>query len=155
MADIVTLRHVRYHAEQVLGRGAQGAVVRVVDREAPSRALVAKIWQKGAFRPELLTGEFALLSRLRIPGLVPAHDLCRDERTGAPFLVEDFVDGPDALEWVGATREGHARCVRLVTLLADVASTLGGLHAAGFVHGDLKPQHVRIPPSGRAVLLDL
>src|SRR4051812_34656562 len=88
--------HPRYAAGEELGRGAQGVVVRAVDREAPARPLVAKIWRGGAFREQALLGEFALLARTNIPGLVRAHDLARCARTGAPFLIEDFIDGPDA-----------------------------------------------------------
>ncbi|MGZ3424453.1 MAG: protein kinase domain-containing protein, partial [Polyangiales bacterium] len=142
------LVHPRYVAEEVLGRGGEGVVVRVRDREAPTRALVAKVLARGVDEARL-EGEFALLARLRVPGLVRAHDLARDGKSGTPFLVEDFVDGPDAIAFV-ATGD---RVRRLATLLLSVARTLDGLHSAGFVHGDLKPAHVRVD---RAVqLLDL
>jgi len=149
------LEHARYQPGAVLGRGAQAVVMRVIDREAPERALVAKVWQPGVFEEELLAGEFALLARLHVPGLVRAHDLGRDERTGAPFLVEDFIDGPDAREWLLAAPEGRARVERLARLLGEVTTTLGLIHEAGFLHGDLKPAHVRVPAAGRATLLDL
>ena len=152
---MAVLTHSRYTAGAVLGRGAQGVVARVVDAEAPRRALVAKVWSRGAFSEELLAGEFALLVRVRVPGLVRAHDLCRDEVTGAPFFVEDYVDGSDAGQWIAAARDDAERVGRLAQLLANVASTLSGLHEAGFVHGDLKPAHVRVPSEGRAVVLDL
>jgi transcriptional regulator with AAA-type ATPase domain/tRNA A-37 threonylcarbamoyl transferase component Bud32 len=149
--------HARYAAGEELGRGAQGVVVRVVDREAPARALVAKVWRGEAFRAQALLGEYALLSRARIPGLVRAHDLARCARTGAVFLVEDFIDGPEAATWVEeaatATRAG-----RLLAIVTGVAATLALLHDAGFSHGDLKPVHVRVVGDGaaaRPVLLDL
>ena len=88
--------HPRYEPGPVLGRGGQGVVLRVRDREAPERPLVAKIWLAGTFEPSALAAEFALLRRLEIPGLVRAHDFGRDQRTAAPFLVEDFVDGETA-----------------------------------------------------------
>ena len=144
--------HPRYAPGEELGRGAQGVVVRVVDREAPEVARVAKVFRAGAFREEALAGEFALLARARIPGLARAHDLARCARTGAPFLVEDFADGPEAAAWVGA------QAARLGQVLAGVAVTLALLHDAGFAHGDLKPAHVRVEgPAGapRTVLLDL
>ena len=150
-----TFSHARYQKGAVLGQGAQGVVFRVVDREAPSRALVAKLWHAGTFGDDVLAGEFALLSRLRQPGLVRAHDLGRDEITRAPFFVEDFVDGPDADAWVAAEPDPARRAARLAHVLAEVATALASLHDAGFLHGDLKPPHVRISAGDRPILLDL
>ncbi|MBX3189764.1 MAG: sigma 54-interacting transcriptional regulator [Labilithrix sp.] len=135
--------HPRYAIGEVLGEGAQGLVARVVDRERPEAALVAKV-----ARDRSLEGEFALLARLRVPGLVRVHDFARDA-AGTPFIVEDFVDGSDPSRWVGRRDE------RLSALARDLAETLAGLHDAGFAHGDVKPDNVRIPASGRAMLLDL
>lgn len=144
------LVHRRYVAREVLGRGGEGVVVRVRDREAPSRALVAKVLGRGV-DAKRIEGEFALLARVRVPGLVRAYDLARDEKTAAPFLVEDFVDGPDAIAWVRDASGDRVR--RLSSLLLSVARTLDGLHSAGFLHGDLKPAHVRV--AERPFLLDL
>ncbi|MGK3971511.1 sigma 54-interacting transcriptional regulator [Sorangium sp. So ce118] len=150
--------HARYEPGEILGQGAQGVVGRVIDREARGRELVAKVFRQGAFREDTLLGEFALLARLRVHGVVRAHDLGRDERTGAPFLVEEYVAGDDAAAWV---QEGPAaeRPARLARVLGGVARTLAALHDAGFVHSDLKPAHVRMRPLGggsaEAVLLDL
>ncbi|MBI3205415.1 MAG: sigma 54-interacting transcriptional regulator [Myxococcales bacterium] len=149
------LAHPRYLPGPVLGRGGQAVVLRVTDREAPARALVAKLWQPGAFDEDLLRGEFALLARMHVPGLVRAHDLGRDAETGAPFLVEDFIDGPDAREWLSKAPSDRARSERLARALGEVTATLAVLHDSGFLHGDLKPAHVRVPDDGRATLLDL
>lgn len=149
------LEHPRYLPGPVLGQGAQALVLRVTDREAPARPLVAKLWQPGLFDADLLGGEFALLSRLHVPGLVRAHDLGRDSATGAPFLVEDFIDGPDARKWLDAAPSERARAERVARLLCEVTATLALLHESGFLHGDLKPAHVRVPEDGRATLLDL
>src|SRR4051794_16541758 len=120
------LEHARYTCGEVLGKGAQGVVVRVIDRERPSLPLVAKITTAGAGGAAgRLEGEFALLARLRVPGLARVHDFARDA-SGVPFLVEDFVDGADPGRWVG----GHAG--RLVALAAALAETLAALHDAGF-----------------------
>src|SRR5258707_8555638 len=96
------LVHPRYEAGEALGSGGQGIVLRVVDREAPRRALVAKVLRESAFGRESIAGEFALLARLRIAGLVRAHDFGRDAESGAPFFVEDFVDGVDACAWIAS-----------------------------------------------------
>jgi DNA-binding NtrC family response regulator/tetratricopeptide (TPR) repeat protein len=148
----IAFRHPRYEAGPELGRGLQGAVLRVRDREDPERALVAKVYRAGVLSEEALRGEFALLARLRAPCLVRAHDLGRNELDGAPFLVEDLIDGPDACAWLQESTE--ARAQRLRQLLAGTARALAALHEAGFLHGDLKPAHVRIE-RGSPVLLDL
>jgi transcriptional regulator with AAA-type ATPase domain len=154
MASTALLSHPRYAAGEVLGRGAQGVVVRVTDREHPTRALVAKVWRAGAFDEGSLRGEFALLARLRADGVVRAHDLGRDEITNAPFFVEDFAAGEDATSWV-ALAPTRARSGRVTTLIAGVARALAGLHDGAFTHGDLKPAHVRVDPTRGPMLLDL
>jgi serine/threonine-protein kinase PknK len=146
------LVHPRYEPLGELGRGAQGVVLRVRDREAPDRALVAKVWRAGRFAESVLEGEFALLRRLDVPGLVRAHDVGRDER-GAPFFVEDYVEGKSASEFVvGPPAE---RATRLFHVLCEVSCTLAALHEAAFIHGDLKPEHVRVTGDERVYLLDL
>jgi DNA-binding NtrC family response regulator/tetratricopeptide (TPR) repeat protein len=155
MATRALLEHPRYEPGEELGRGGQGMVLGVVDREAPDVALVAKVFapREGLYE-DALAAEFAVLARARIPGLARAHDLARCTRTGAPFLVEERVDGPDAAAWVGAPGlAGPVRAARLAKLVADVAATLSQLHDAGFAHGDLKPAHARV--AARVVLLDL
>jgi serine/threonine-protein kinase PknK len=148
------LVHPRYEVGAELGRGAQGVVVRVVDREAPERPLVAKVWRAARWDDAALRGEFALLSRLVVPGLVRAHDWGRDQRSGAGFFVEDFIDGKSAAE-VLAEAPASLRVERLFHVLAEVATTLAALHEAAFVHGDLKPEHVRVTAEQRVFLLDL
>ncbi|CAN5369852.1 hypothetical protein BH09MYX1_BH09MYX1_22480 [soil metagenome] len=149
------LVHHRYEPREILGRGAQGAVVRVIDRESASSApLVAKIWSSGKFERETLASEFALLARFRIRGLARVWDFGFDETTGAPFFVEDFVEG-QAFDRALAGAAPQARDHVVAAVLADVLETLTALHEGGFVHGDLKPAHVRVDRSGHPVLLDL
>jgi serine/threonine protein kinase len=137
----IPFSHSRYEAREVLGRGGQGVVLRVVDREAPSDALVAKVWSGGGAASGAddvtLAGEFALLARLRIPGLVQARDFGRDAASGATMFVEDFVDGPDATAWIAAAEDARVKRARLAEIIASVATTLAALHDAGFLHGDL------------------
>src|SRR5512138_2496256 len=116
------LVHQRYEAGALLGRGAQGFVLRVIDREARELPLVAKVWRAGHFDESALLAEFGLLRRLQIAGLARAHDFGRDEQSGAPFLVEDFVDGATAHDFVSS--EVNARPARLLTVLSEVAATL-------------------------------
>ncbi|HRI69848.1 MAG TPA: tetratricopeptide repeat protein, partial [Polyangium sp.] len=149
--------HRRYTPGPELSRGAQGIVVRVTDRENPALPLVAKVWQGRSILVSSLHGEFALLSRLCIPGLVRAHDLARCEKTGTPFLIETFVDGPEVREWFDAIADRN-KGTHVLFVLTAIASTLARLHDSGFLHGDLKPAHVRMVGAGQTIvptLLDL
>ncbi len=148
-----TIQHPRYVVGAPVGSGGQGRVVRVIDREAPALPLVAKVVGDPA-NARVLEGELRHLSRLAVPGLVRAHDFARDAVTGAPFLVEHYVEGPDARAWIHAAEPRVAR-ERFVALVASLATTIAALHDAGVVHGDLKPEHVRIASGDRPVLLDL
>ena len=47
------------------------------------------------------------MTRLRVPGVVRAHDLGRDERTGAPFLVEEYVAGVTLIPGGGGQFDVH------------------------------------------------
>src|SRR5204863_9665487 len=62
------------------------------------------------------------------------------------------VDGQAASEVI--SEAGAARAERLFQVVAEVTTTLAALHDAAFVHGDLKPAHVRVTPEGRVCLLD-
>ncbi len=135
----------------MVGAGGQGAVVRVRDAEAPERALVAKVLHVDAPRSALLD-EFRLLARLGIPGLVVARDLAWDAETGAPFLVEDYAEGEDAEVYVRSARNVDERNARLEAVLAATLRVLADLHDAGFLHGDIKPAHLRWTPHGICVL---
>jgi len=75
------------------------------------------------------------------------------EGAGSPYLLMDYVPGHSlrqALEEHGRMPEPQVR-----SIIRQVAEALGALHAAGWRHGDIKPENVRLDALGRAVLLDL
>ena len=103
MTPAFVFSHPRYEPGAILGEGGQGTVLRITDREDPARELVAKVYRRGA---STIPGEFALLSRNRLPGLVRAHDLAKDEITGRAFSGRGFR------RWerrVGVARRRRAR----------------------------------------------
>ncbi len=51
---------------------------------------------------------------------------------------------------MGGSRAGIA-----LGIVRQLAEALATLHAAGFIHGDVKPGNVMLPTAGRAVLVDL
>ncbi|MBR3706012.1 MAG: serine/threonine protein kinase [Firmicutes bacterium] len=70
------------------------------------------------------------------------------------FLVEEeFIDGVSLQEMVsGGARFEHDRAAQIT---AEVCRAAAFLHENGFIHRDIKPEHVLLTPEGRIVLIDL
>lgn len=81
------------------------------------------------------------------------HVLHRGEDERGPYLLMPFVPGRslrEVLDEDGPLPEPLWRSVA-----HQVALGLAALHEQGFVHGDIKPENIRLDSEGRAVLLDL
>ncbi len=85
------------------------------------------------------------------PGLVRV--LWSGVDADGPVLVTAYVHGHtlrESLDDGGPLPEPLVRSVG-----AQIAGALSALHLAGYAHGDVKPENVRLDSEGRAVLLDL
>ena len=82
-----------------------------------------------------------------------ASDAASDAGAKRPWLLQDFIPGvslSEELEVAGALPEPTVRAIG-----ARLAAALAALHQAGWVHGDVKPDNVRLDRAGRASLVDL
>jgi serine/threonine protein kinase/tetratricopeptide (TPR) repeat protein len=143
-----------------LGQGATGRVWRVrLTREVGELAVGApaalKRLRAEAAEDSAQRAAFALESRLalaiRHPGVVRGLAAGQDEES--PWLLLQYLPGPDLrsrLEQQGALPEPQVRAVA-----TRLCGALGALHEAGYLHGDLKPENVRLDADGLAVLIDL
>lgn len=69
------------------------------------------------------------------------------------FTEEEYIDGISLQEMIaGGTRMDETR-TRNIT--AEICNAAAYLHAEGFIHRDIKPEHVLITPEYRVVLIDL
>ena len=90
--------------------------------------------------------------RLR-SGSTATADAASDPGADRAWLLQDFIPGTslaEELESTGALPEPTVRAIG-----ARLAAALAELHAAGWVHGDVKPDNVRLDREGRASLVDL
>ncbi len=143
-----------------LGSGATGRVWRVL-LEAPLGDLaegvelaLKRLHPGAAAIPAQLSAferETEVASSIKSPGVVRGVASGEDEH--GPWLALQLVPGPtlrERLEQSGALPEPQVRAIATRLVGALVA-----LHDAGWLHGDLKPENVRLDAEGRAVLLDL
>ena len=84
------------------------------------------------------------------PNIATLFDVCRPE--DGPYLVFEFVTG-ETLDRVFAAGQMHVRTA--LEFGIQIADALAHAHAHELVHGDLKPENVKVNPKGHAKLLDV
>ena len=128
----------RYELVELLGTGGMGEVWAARDR-ATGGSVAFKCLIGGA--PETaaaLREEFARLAELIHPNIVQVHDLGA-LADGTPYFTMELVEGPPLAD---ALSSADLRGV--LAALEGVCAGLGVLHAAGLVHGDVKPANVLV-----------
>lgn len=70
-----------------------------------------------------------------------------------PYLLTEYVPGK-TLE-AQLVEQGPLPEPLLRSVASQLAGALAALHGAGWIHGDVKPENMRVDARGRAVLLDL
>jgi serine/threonine-protein kinase len=140
----------RYTVERQIARGGAARIFEARDRAGTKVALKV-------LHPELVVSltaerflrEIGVLSRINHPRISRLLDY--GERDWLVYYVMDFVEGPTLREILNRVRR---TTVEDATRGAcDVLDALGYAHGLGVVHRDVKPENIKISPTG-AVLLD-
>ncbi|WP_346776004.1 protein kinase [Micromonospora sp. HNM0581] len=86
----------------------------------------------------------------QVPPFCTAEFIAADLDHDPPYLVVEYVDGPSLEEVV--TERGPLRGGALHSLAVGVATALTGIHRAGIIHRDVKPDNVLLPPGSPKVI---
>ena len=139
-----------------VGAGASGAVWRVWDarlqREVALKLLVPHA--TGAEAPTAgspLLAEARALASVRHPNVVTVHGIA--EHDGRVGVWMEFLRGATLAAEI--ERRGALPAETVRELGIALCQALGAIHAAGLVHGDVKPANIVLEASGRVVLADL
>lgn len=136
-----------------LGEGSFGEVFRARDPML-QRDVALKLHHRDdrrrlAVRSDFI-GEARRLARVRHPNVVVVHGA--DEHDGRIGLWLDLIDGCTLTKLV---RQGSPLSSGEATAIAmDLCGAVAAVHAAGLVHGDIKPSNVMRERGGRIVLMD-
>ncbi len=124
----------RYIITSFVGRGGMGEVWKAHDEEL-DRAVALKFMNAG-FASSQLTREARMASALNHPGIVTVYDVTVWE--GTPILVMELVNGTPLSRFCN----GLIPIDQLLSVASQVSGALAAAHAAGIVHGDLKPDNI-------------
>lgn len=127
----------RYELIDVIGRGGMATVWRARDRRLDR--LVAVKRPAPDSDPRRFEEEGRLAAGVVHPNVVRIYDVGSDG--DGPYLVMELVDGPSVAE--SDVEPGRTQSVGLA-----IASALAALHAAGIVHGDVKPANILLAADG-------
>lgn len=157
-----------YRLIQELGRGGRG-VVYLAKPEDSDRLVALKILSLAALPSavsvERFQREARSVERLEHPAIVKVRSLEQD--LGRPFLVMDYIDGPDLASEISKLQVGaevdrpsvlRAKDEKPAELAARLVKTLAEAahhaHGRGIVHRDIKPQNVLLDKEGQPHLVD-
>ena len=141
-----------YNLLEPIGRGGLGAVFRARDTRV-GRTVALKILEPALVADETrrlaLVDEANLAARLPHPNIATLFEVSATPDSG--FLAYEFIAG-SALR---SEMTGHPVAPRrAIDLCIQIADALADGHAAGLLHGDLRPETVIVTAKGSAKLLD-
>ncbi len=143
----------RWRVRAQLGSGAMGVVFLADDVVKGGTAAVKVL------RPDLTEQEAAqsfahegrALARVRHAGVIRL--LGRGVHRGSPFVVMEHVPGTTLATLLRTPSGWSPSPARIVALVDALARAIDATHAAGILHGDIKPSNILLGP-GRVVLGD-
>jgi serine/threonine-protein kinase len=136
----------RYELRRVLGRGA-AAVVFAAEHVLVKRPVALKLPLIDPDLHELLCArlrrEIVALAHVRHPNVVDVVDAGEHERM--PFLAMQLLEGRTLSGLIAARGKLHPH--ETIKVGIELAEGLAAVHAAGFMHRDVKPSNVLVTAS--------
>jgi serine/threonine-protein kinase len=151
MGQEATVLGGRYELQTEIARGAIGTVWRARDLTSGEPVAVKVLLPEAEHDPDVvksLLDEAQLLAELNHPGIVRARDVVAN---GVHALVMDLVEGADVRQRIRTS--GPLRPAEVAEIGAQTADALAAVHAAGILHGDVKPGNILMPTDGGPVKL--
>ncbi|MCW5555760.1 MAG: serine/threonine protein kinase [Verrucomicrobiae bacterium] len=137
---------------ELIGKGGMGAVYKA-RQMALDRLVALKILPPGAADDagfaERFNREARALARLNHPHIVAVHDF--GQAGGQPYLVMEFVDGPNLRQ---VEQAGRLTPQQALEIVPQICEALQFAHNEGVVHRDIKPENILLDKKGRVKITD-
>lgn len=144
----------RYLVLERLGTGGMGVVYAAYDPEL-DRRIALKLLRSKALgldadkaRAHLLH-EAQAMARVSHPNVVPVYDV--GTFRGQVFLAMELVDAQTLRQWL---KEAPRPWRQVRDVLLQAGRGLAAAHAAGIIHGDVKPENILVGKDGRVRVTD-
>jgi tetratricopeptide (TPR) repeat protein len=151
----------RYEILKRVQHDGMGVVYQAIDRNR-QLAGAAEPWVALKFsRPAIesctattqhLRQEFLKLSQLNHPNIVTVYDLAID--CGIEFMVLEWLSGENLADKINQSNGNRIAQKNAIDIVRIVAGALACSHAAGIVHGDVKPSNIFLTDNRTVKLLD-
>jgi tetratricopeptide (TPR) repeat protein len=161
-AGAAPLRQInRYVLEKFHARGGMGEVWLAKDSDIGRQVALKRMRKQMRGQQESFLWEAQVTGQLEHPGVVPVHELSRDDK-GEPYYVMKFVHGQTLLMAIEEFHESAAdasvprevRHLRLLQVFLNLCQTVAYAHSRGVIHRDIKPENVMIGEYGETLVLD-
>ncbi|MBO3749502.1 protein kinase [Streptosporangiaceae bacterium NEAU-GS5] len=133
-----------YLVKRLIGHGGQGDVYEAYSPEGQRVAI--KLWRSDDGLGQM-DREIAAIRE--VPAFCTARLIEAVLDGPRPYLVSEYVDGPNLRKWVIEQPLGEADVARLAV---GLATALAAIHGVGVIHRDLKPDNVLIGHDGPRVI---
>jgi tRNA A-37 threonylcarbamoyl transferase component Bud32 len=132
-----------YRVVRRVGAGGMGEIYEATHARLAGRYAIKLLRPEVAAASDALARferEARVTSALQHPNIVQVVDFSVIEGGGAPYLVMEFLDGPELAQLM--KRGGPLPVPRIVSYVKQIASGLMAAHEKDVVHRDLKPQNI-------------
>ncbi|NMO21391.1 serine/threonine protein kinase [Pyxidicoccus fallax] len=137
-----------FEIDAPLDAGGMGLVYAAHDVRL-DRRVALKCLRERRGDPAQLLREAKLMAQLANPNVVPVYDVI--EAYGQVFIAMELVVGRSLRQWMEA---GPRDWKTVVDVFLDAGAGLAAAHAAGIVHGDVKPGNILVGDDGRVRVTD-
>ena len=138
-----------------LGQGGMSTIFKAEDLQDERRAVIVKVplpmFSSGVGAWSLFQREEEIGRQLDHPFVLRFLPLPADKRRA--YLVTEYVPGTSLAERM--RKQGPLAESEALAIASQVCAALDHIHGRGFVHYDIKPENVILPPDGTIRLIDL